>query len=151
MRYILIIASVILLASPLFGNSHKVENLFGWHTSSGVQLRKFGDNDTHPVYNGEAENRQPHGMGIMTFPDGRKYVGEYKNGKRHGLGTISYVKGERKGEKYIGEFKEGKMWSIRKYNVDGKYVGEYKNGLVWNGIVYENGNVIGRWVNGLKQ
>ena len=90
-------------------------------------------------------------MGIMTFPDGRKYVGEYKNGKRHGLGTISYVKGERKGEKYIGEFKEGKMWSIRKYNVDGKYVGEYKNGLVWNGIVYENGNVIGRWVNGLKQ
>ena len=43
------------------------------------------------------------------------------------------------------------MWSIRKYNVDGKYVGEYKNGLVWNGIVYENGNVIGRWVNGLKQ
>ena len=52
MRYILIIASVILLASPLFGNSHKVENLFGWHTSSGVQLRKFGDNDTHPVYNG---------------------------------------------------------------------------------------------------
>ena len=132
MRYILIIASVILLASPLFGNSHKVENLFGWHTSSGVQLRKFG-------------------MGIMTFPDGRKYIGEYKNGKRHGLGTISYVKGERKGEKYIGEFKEGKMWSIRKYNVDGKYVGEYKNGLVWNGIVYENGNVIGRWVNGLKQ
>jgi len=101
MRYILIIASVILLASPLFGNSHKVENLFGWHTSSGVQLRKFGDNDTHPVYNGEAENGQPHGMGIMTFPDGRKYIGEYKNGKRHGLGTISYVKGERKGEKYM--------------------------------------------------
>jgi len=146
MRHILIITSIILLASPLFGNSHKVENLFGWITSSGVQLREFGDQDTHPVYNGDAENGKPNGMGI-----GRKYVGEYKNGQKHGMGTLSYVKGERLGEKYIGEFKAGKMWNIKKYNKDKKYVGEYKNGLVWNGIVYKNGNIKGRWVNGVKQ
>ena len=151
MRHILIITSIILLASPLFGNSHKVENLFGWITSSGVQLREFGDQDTHPVYNGDAENGKPDGMGIMTFPDGRKYVGEYKNGKKHGMGTLTYAKGERLGEKYIGEFKAGKMWNIKKYNKDKKYVGEYKNGLVWNGIVYKNGNIKGRWVNGVKQ
>jgi hypothetical protein len=31
-------------------------------------------------------------------------------------------------------------------------VGEYKNGEVWNGIVYDkNGNIIGNWVNGVKQ
>ena len=90
-------------------------------------------------------------MGIMNFPDGRKYVGEYKNGKKHGFGTLSYVKGERKGEKYVGEFKGDKMWNIIKYDEDGKFVGEYKYGLVWNGIVYKNGNIKGRWVNGLKQ
>ena len=151
MRHILIITSFILLSSPLLGNSQKVANLFGWDTSSGVQLKEFGDKDIHPVYNGEAEKGKPNGMGIMTFPDGRKYVGEYKNGKKHGFGTLSYVKGERKGEKFVGEFKGDKMWNIIKYDEDGKYVGEYKNGLVWNGLVYKNGNIKGRWVNGLKQ
>ena len=151
MRHILIITFIILMTSPLFAKSDKVENLFGWITTSGMQLRKFGDQETHPVYNGDAENGKPNGLGIMTFPDGRKYVGEYKNGKKHGLGTLSYVIGERLGEKYVGEFKDGKMWNIKKYNRDQKYVGEYKNGLVWNGIVYKNGNIKGRWVNGVKQ
>jgi len=44
------------------------------------------------------------------------------------------------------------MWNVKKYNKDGKYVGEYKNGEVWNGIVYDkNRNIIGNWVNGVKQ
>ena len=107
------------------GNSHKGETLYGWETSSGVQLREFGDKDIHPQYKGDVENRKPNGLGIMTFPDGRKYVGEYK---------------------------VGKMWNVKKYNKDGKYVGEYKNGEVWNGIVYDkNGDIIGNWVNGVKQ
>ena len=59
--------------------------------------------------------------------------------------------GERKGEKYEGEFKDGKMWNIIKYNTGGRYVGEFRNGLIWDGLVYENGNVKGRWVNGVKQ
>ena len=70
-------------------------------------------------------------MGIMTFPDGRKYVGQWKDGKEHGLGALSYVMGERKGEKYEGEFKDGKMWNIIKYNTGGRYVGEFRNGLKW--------------------
>ena len=125
MRHLFIIASIIFLTSPLFGNSHKGEILYGWETSSGVQLREFGDKDIHPQYKGDVENRKPNGLGIMTFPDGRKYVGKYK---------------------------VGKMWNVKKYNKDGKYVGEYKNGEVWNGIVYDkNGNIIGNWVNGVKQ
>ena len=104
MRHLFIIASIIFLTSPLFGNSHKGETLYGWETSAGIQLRDFGDKDIHPQYKGDAENGKPNGLGIMTFPDGRKYVGEYKNGE------------------------------------------------VWNGIVYDkNGNIIGNWVNGVKQ
>ena len=148
MRHLFIIASIIFLTSPLFGNSHKGEILYGWETSSGVQLRKFGDKDIHPQYKGDVENSKPNGLGIMTFPDGRKYVGEWKNGKKNGHGTFTFPSGF----KYVGEYKVGKMWNVKKYNKDGKYVGEYKNGEVWNGIVYDkNGNIIGNWVNGVKQ
>ena len=148
MRHLFIIASIIFLTSPLFGNSHKGETLYGWETSSGVQLREFGDKDIHPQYKGDVENRKPNGLGIMNFPDGRKYVGEWKNGKKNGHGTFAFPSGF----KYVGEYKVGKMWNVKKYNKDGKYVGEYKNGEVWNGIVYDkNGNIIGNWVNGVKQ
>ena len=148
MRHLFIIASIIFLTSPLFGNSHKGETLYGWETSSGVQLREFGDKDIHPQYKGDTENRKPNGLGIMTFPDGRKYVGEWKNGKKNGHGTFTFPSGF----KYVGEYKVGKMWNVKKYNKNGKYVGEYKNGEVWNGIVYDkNGNIIGNWVNGVKQ
>ena len=91
MRHLFIIASIIFLTSPLFGNSHKGETLYGWETSSGVQLREFGDKDIHPQYKGDTENRKPNGLGIMTFPDGRKYVGEWNNGEKHGYGTVSYT------------------------------------------------------------
>ena len=125
MRHILIIISLLIFTSPLYGDSHNGKILYGWETSSGIQLREFGDKDIHPQYKGDVEIRKPNGLGIMTFPDGRKYVGEYK---------------------------VGKMWNVKKYNKDGKYVGEYKNGEVWNGIVYDkNGNIIGNWVNGVKQ
>ena len=148
MRHILIIISLLLFTSPLFGDSHNGKNLYGWETSSGFQLREFGDKEIHPQYKGDVENRKPNGLGIMTFPDGRKYVGEWKNGKKNGHGTFTFPSGF----KYVGEYKVGKMWNVKKYNKDGKYVGEYKNGEVWNGIVYDkNGNIIGNWVNGVKQ
>ena len=148
MRHILIIISLLLFTTPLFGDSNNGKILYGWETSSGIQLREFGDKDIHPQYNGDVENRKPNGLGIMTFPDGRKYVGEWKNGKKNGHGTFTFPSGF----KYVGEYKVGKMWNVKKYNKDGKYVGEYKNGEVWNGIVYDkNGNIIGNWVNGVKQ
>ena len=148
MRNILIIISLLLFTSPLFGDSHNGKILYGWETSSGIQLREFGDKDIHPQYKGDVENRKPNGLGIMIFPDGRKYVGEWINGEKNGHGTFTFPSGF----KYVGEYKVGKMWNVKKYNKDGKYVGEYKNGEVWNGIVYDkNGNIKGAWVNGVKQ
>ena len=106
MRHILIIISLLLFTSPLFGDSHNGKILYGWETSSGIQLREFGDKDIHPQYKGDVENRKPNGLGIMTFPDGRKYVGEWKNGEKHGYGTFTFPSGY----KYVGEYKVGKMW-----------------------------------------
>ena len=149
MRHLIIIfISLLHFTSPLFGSSHKGEIIYGWETSSGVQLREFGDKYIHPQYKGDSENGKPNGLGIMTYPDGSKYLGEYKDGKKHGQGTFTFPSGF----KYVGEFKDGKMWNVTKHNKDGKYVGEFKDGEIWNGIVYDkNGNFIGKWVNGVKQ
>ena len=131
-----------------FADSHKQQILFGWETSNGIQLRKFGEKAVHPLYEGDSENGQPNGLGIMTFPDGRKYLGQWKDGKKHGNGTLTHSNGT----KFVGEWKESKMWNVIKYNVEGKFVGEILDGKIWNGIVYDNnGNFLGRWFNGKLQ
>ena len=76
MKHLLIILSILLLSSPVIGDNHKGENLFRWDTSSGWVWKGFGEKDTNPKYKGEVENGIPNGVGIMTYPDGRKYVGE---------------------------------------------------------------------------
>jgi len=120
MRHILIIISLLLFTSPLFGDSHNGKILYGWETSSGIQLREFGDKDTQPQYKGDIENGKPNGLGIMTEPNGEKYVGEWKNGKQNGQGTFTYPDGR----KYVGEYKNGKEWNGTYYDNNGKK--EYK-------------------------
>jgi len=55
----------------------------------------FGDKDTHRVYKGEWKNGKPNGLGVMTYPDGHKYVSMLENGrmgnimvKGHSLGLM---------------------------------------------------------------
>ena len=69
----------------------------------------------------------PHGFGVEKIDNQIVYVGEWKNGKYHGQGTFTFKYGE-------------------------KFVGEWKDDKEWNGIYYDqNGNIIGKWVNGVKQ
>ena len=66
-------------------------------------------------------------QGDFTFPNCAKYKGEWKDGKNHGQGTSTL----RDGGKYVGEFKDGKRW---------------------NGTIYDKeGNIFGKWWNGVKQ
>jgi len=141
-------ALFIIFSYPSFVKTADSEILFGWKTSSGFLLKNFGDKNIHPQYKGEVKNTKPNGLGIMTYPSGKRYLGEWKKGKRNGYGTATLPNGI----KYVGEYKEGKMWNVTKYNSEGKYLGEFKNGFVWNGIVYDkNGSFLGRWINGIKQ
>ena len=67
------------------------------------------------------------GQGTKTWSYGTKYVGEFKDGTQNGQGTLTFPDGT-------------------------KYVGEWKNGKEWNITLYEkNGNIIGRFVDGVKQ
>ena len=80
MKHLLIILLILLFSSPLFGDNHKGETLYRWKTSWGYVWKGFGDKETHSVYIGDVENGKPNGLGIMTYPNGRKYVGEWKDG-----------------------------------------------------------------------
>ena len=101
-------------------------------------------------YEGKFKDGIPNGQGTYISPDGRMYVGEFKDGKLNGQGT--YISPD--GRMDVGEWKDGKTkWSRNIHFPDGtKYVGEWKDGKTWNGTEYDkNGNIIGKWVNGVLQ
>jgi len=111
MKHILILISILLLSSPLFGQSKKSGLLY---------IRENGSR-----YVGEWEDGKKHGQGTYTYPDGGKYEGEWKDGKENGQGTYTWSDGR----KYVGECKDGKKHGKGTYTFsDGrKYVGEYKD------------------------
>ena len=80
MKHLLIfLISVLLLSSPVIGENHTGETLYGWITSSTLEWKGFGDKKSHPINKGDVENGKPSGLGVITFPDGSKFVGEYKH------------------------------------------------------------------------
>ena len=77
-------------------------------------------------------------------------MGVFKDGERNGQGTYTFSNGD----KYEGEWKDGKLTGQGTLTFpDGtKYVREWKNGKEWNITFYEKkGNIIGRFVDGVKQ
>ena len=83
MKHLLIILiSFLLLSSPVIGDSHKGETLYGWGNTLPYVWKVVGDKETHPVYKGDVKNGKPNGHGTLTTPYGGKYVGQFKDGKR---------------------------------------------------------------------
>ena len=75
-------------------------------------------------YVGELVNDKPHGKGTITYENGDSYEGEWKEGKKHGQGTFTYSRG-----KYVGEFRKGKQFNTTLYDKDGNIYGRYVNGV----------------------
>ena len=101
-------------------------------------------------YVGEFKDGKQNGRGTFTSPDGIKYEGEFKDGERNGQGTYTFPSGG----KYVGEWKDGRENGQGKRTFpDGrKYIGEFKGGDPWNGVEFnKDGNIIGKWVNGVRQ
>ena len=148
MKHLLIILSIPLLSSPVIGQETGV--LYLYETSSGLVWKTFGDDKVQPKYKGEIKNGKPEGFGNLTSSDGEKYVGEWKDGKKYGQGTYIY----HHGFKYVGEWKDNKKHGQGTYTLtDGnRFEGEWKDGNQWNlTILDKNGNIIGKWVNGVLQ
>ena len=148
MKHLLIILTILLLSSPVIGQETGV--LYQYEKSSGFVWKTFGDDKVQPKYKGEIKNGKPEGFGNLTSSDGEKYVGEWKDGKKYGQGTYIY----HHGFKYVGEWKDNKKHGQGTYTLtDGnRFEGEWKDGKQWNlTILDKNGNIIGKWVNGVLQ
>ena len=87
MKHFLVLISILLLSSPLFGQSKKKGLLYIWENGS--------------RYVGEWKDGKKHGQGTYIKPEGRKYVGEWKDGERWN-GTLYNKEG-----KIIGKFMNG--------------------------------------------
>ena len=127
MKHLLIILSFLLLSSPVIGDNHKGETLYGWGNTLPYVWKGVGDKETQPKYQGQVKDGKPNGLGVLISTNGLKYFGSWKNGKYHGEGTITYSSGN-------------------------KYVGEFKDDFISNGTLYDkDGNIIFRWVNGKRK
>ncbi len=76
-------------------------------------------------YEGEIENGKPQGKGSLTYLNGTKYVGEFLEGTWHGQGTFTFPDGET----WVGEFRKDAPWNITWHDNNGKIVARWGNGV----------------------
>ena len=78
-------------------------------------------------YVGKIMKGVPHGFGVKSWPDSKRYQGNWYKGKMHGKGELIISDGE----SYTGEFRNGLPWGlgIRKWANGDYYEGEYVKGF----------------------
>ena len=171
MKHLLIILiSILLLSSPLFGQETGV--LYLWDTSSGQVWKTFGDSNLVPKYEGEIKNGKPDGLG--TLYNGWMFgpqviggvcvihfcppndvtgkcttIGEWKNGKLDGHATSTWGSFKQK-----GEWRYGIAWNTKEYSTTRENVITSKtiNGISKSWNTYRYGidkKIEGEWVNGV--
>ena len=124
MRHILILLSFFLLSSPVIGDNHKGETLYGWGNTLPYVWKGFGDKETHPKYQGQVKDGKPNGLGIFIDRFGTKRIGNWKDGEMNGQGTETLPDGR----KYVGEWKDNSKWNITFYLKNGNIVDRMENG-----------------------
>ena len=147
MKNILIILSLFLLSSPLFGQSIPKYESVGQCVIQTMTEKKLTGNEMFEVVKEECERilEKVKGKGkkrqngvlffinrnriVGWYEDGDeekdgKYVGEIENRKPNGQGTHTYSNGEI----YVGKWKGGSPWIGTKYNKNGKILGKWVNG-----------------------
>jgi len=105
-KHILIILSILLLSSPLFGQSTSkkvIGVLYQYKTTSGFIWKTFGKGKVQPKYEGEVSNGTPDGFGVLSYP--------FTDSKS-----------------VVGEWKDGKEWNTEHYSKEGIVLGKWENG-----------------------
>jgi len=143
-KHTLILLSILLLSTPLFGQETGV--LYQYETSSGFVWKSVGSKKLQPKYEGEIKNGNPNGFGFITYPyDDKSILGEWKNGKEWN------TKHTKKVGSLIGKFENGK-WILM---LGVLYIGE-RNGKFgyftekWEGLENEDNRDIGKYEGEIK-
>ena len=141
MRHILILLSILILSSPVVGQSSKYESV-GQCVLQTMEERELTGNKMFEMVKVECEKHfkqlkkrkgglffinRDRKLGWYEKGDRKKdgkYVGEIENMKPNGQGTHTYSNGE----KYVGEWKGGMPWIGTKYNKNGEILGKWANG-----------------------
>jgi len=79
------------------------------------------------IYVGEYKGSKMHGLGIMTYDNGKVYEGDFLFGYAHGKGSEYYPNGDTYTGDFIATMKEGN--GIYKYANGNSYEGEFKKDL----------------------
>ena len=71
----------------------------GWHRYEGEV------NQDWKYHEGEVnQDGRNHGKGVLSYPNGDRYVGEWRNNYRHGHGTMTYADGRVESGQWNGNF-----------------------------------------------
>ena len=135
------------------GDSHQGNFVDGKENGFGTKTWSNGNSYQGIFKDGETLAASV-GKGTLTWANGDSYQGEWKDWQQDGKGTFIYGKGEWEGQKYVGEWKNDLQHGQGTWIIpDGsKWVGEMRDGRDWNTTGYdEDGNIIGKYVNGVEQ
>ena len=150
MRHILIILiSLLLLSSPMFGQSSKYEHVsqcvlqtMTKRELTGNKMFKMVEEECEWILGRVKGKWKKSQMGVLFFINRDRIVGWYEDGD------------EKKDGKYVGEIKNRKpngQGTHTYYNGE-IYVGKWKGGSPWIGTKYKkNGTILGKWINGKFQ
>ena len=141
MKHLLIILSILLLSSPVIGQSSKYESV-GQCVLQTMEERELTGNKMFEMVKVECEKQLKKRKGVLFFINRDRILGWYKKGDR------------KKDGKYVGEIENRKPngQGTHTYSNGEKYVGEWKGGMPWIGTKYnKNGEILGKWTNGKFQ
>ena len=148
MKHILIILSILSLSSPLFGQSSKYKSVSQCVLQTMTEKKLTGNKMFEKVKEecerilGKVETGvKKRQKGVLFFREGNSGFGWYEDGD------------EKKDRWYVGEIENGEPNGQGTETLpNGQLVGEYKDGNPWNVKGYDKErNIIGKWVNGVKQ
>ena len=81
MKHLLILISILLLSSPVIGNSHKGETLYVLGEYPDWKWVESEDKKTQSKCQGHVKDGKPNGLGVLISTNGWKYFGSWKNGE----------------------------------------------------------------------
>ena len=98
------------------------------------------------TYQGEFENGNFQGRGVMTFTDGSKYDGQWLNSEKSGPGIYTGIYDS---EEFtiVGEFAKNEILNGEKLDENGFVTGRFVAGeLITKSYAYSNYNPKGMWM-----